>query len=282
MLTIKEVLLRTADFFNGKGIENPKLDAELLLAHGLGMTSRLDLYLQHDRPLEEAALEKIRPLVKRRAKGEPVQYIEGKANFMGVDFFVDGRVLIPRPETEELVEQIETLLDCEQVGRILDLGTGSGVLALTLSRMYEEAEIVATDVSGQALEVAHENAKTQQLDARVMFLESDWYKAVEGAFDLIVSNPPYLTKSELEEAEPQVKEWEPGLALVSGGENGEDCLFRVMEGAIGRLREGGLLALETGIAQREALEGKAKELGFREYWPEADLSGRDRFFFAKA
>ena len=281
MLTIKEVLLRTSGFFEEKGIDNPRLNAELLLSHGLGLPSRLDLYLQHDRPLEERELESIRPLVKRRSKGEPVQYIEGKANFMGVDFDVDERVLIPRPETEELVSLIEELLEGVKIERILDVGTGSGILALSMARVFEAAEVLGVDVSPDALEVARQNAQKQGLSDRVDFRVSNWYGEVNGQFDLIVSNPPYLTRQELHEAASEVRDFEPTQALVSSGEHGEECLFTVMEGAKERLLPGGVLALETGISQKEILEAKAIELGYQEYWGEQDLSGRERFFFVR-
>ena len=282
MLTIKELLFRTTDFFKDKGVENAKLDAELLLSHGLGLRSRLDLYLQYDRPLEEVQLAKIRPLVRRRAKGEPVQYIEGIANFMGVEFRVDPRVLIPRPETEELVEKVEAFQEGREVDRIIDLGTGSGVLALSLARIYQTSDVVAVDVSSEALEVARGNAKEQDLEERVTFLKSNWFGDVSGKFDLVVSNPPYLTRSEWEGASAHIKDWEPEIALVSGGDSGEDCLFSIIEGALDALRPGGILALETGISQRQLLNNKASLVGYSEFWTATDLSGRDRFFFARA
>lgn len=281
MLTIKEVLLRTSAFFEEKGVENPRLNAELLLSHGLGLTSRLDLYLQHDRPLGETELASVRPLVKRRSKGEPIQYIEGKCNFMGTDFDIDERVLIPRPETEELVSRIQDLLDGEKVERVLDLGTGSGILALSLARIFKEADVWGVDMSPEALEVALLNAQKQDLSDRVQLRLSDWYSEVDGQFDLIVSNPPYLTQKELNEAAVEVREFEPAHALVSPGKQGEECLFKVMEGAKERLRPDGLLAMETGISQKELLEAKASEMGFKEFWGEQDLSGRERFFFAR-
>ena len=158
MLTVLEVLKRTTKFFEGKGIINPKLNAELILAHGLGLSQRMELYLQHDRPLSENELDGIRPLVKRRAGREPVQYIEGRANFMGVDFEVDRRVLIPRPETEELVERIGEWFADSPPKRLIDLGTGSGIIALSLARLFPSSEVFATDISSDALAVAQSNA----------------------------------------------------------------------------------------------------------------------------
>ena len=280
MLTVLEVLRRTTGFFEGKGMDSPKLQAELILAHGLGL-ARMDLYLQHDRPLSETELESIRPLVKRRAGREPVQYIEGRANFMGVDFEVDPRVLIPRPETEELIERVGEWLEDKPPGRLVDLGTGSGAIALSLARLFPDAEVLGTDVSADALVVARGNAGAQGLEARVNFLESDWFSALEGSFDLVVSNPPYLTDTELQEAEPEVRDYEPVGALVAGGATGESALVAILEGAFPVLNPGGLLAMETGIAQREILEAQAQKVGYSEYLQEADLSGRDRFFFAR-
>lgn len=281
MLTIKEVLLRTSAFFESKGITNPRLNAELVLACGLALPSRLEIYLQHDRPLEECELEQVRPLVKRRAKGEPIQYIEGRANFMGMDFQVDDNVLIPRPETEELVEKLYNLYENDQPSTILDLGTGSGILAISLAKHFTDALATAVDLSPQALSIASENANIHEIADRVTFLESDWYSKVDGKFDLIVSNPPYLTECELVNAEKEVREFEPTLALVASGEYGEESLFKVLEGAISHINPGGIVAMETGISQHSLLMNKTKSLGFTKYWGEKDLLDRDRFFFAQ-
>lgn len=281
MLTVLEVLQRTKEFFEGKGIINPKLNAELILAHGLGLSQRMELYLQYDRPLSESELDGIRPLVKRRAGREPVQYIEGRANFMGVDFEVDRRVLIPRPETEELVERIGEWFADSPPKRVIDLGTGSGIIALSLARLFPSVEVFATDISPEALVVAQSNAVAQGLEARVSFLESDWFSGMDGTFDLVVSNPPYLTEKELKHAEPEVREHEPTSALVAGGALGENALLAILQQAYKALNPHGLLAMETGVDQREILERQAQTVGYAEYIQEADLSGRDRFFFAK-
>jgi release factor glutamine methyltransferase len=281
MLTIKEILLRTTAFFQEKGIESPRLNAEVLIANGLGLKSRLEIYLQHDRPLEERELERVRPLIKRRSSGVPLQYIEGKANFFGFDFIVDEKVLIPRPETEELVEFLERFYRNNPPVRILDLGTGSGILALTLARLFEQSSVAAVDISAQALDIAKKNAVAQGLLGRLSFIESNWYTKVDGEFDLIVSNPPYLTEKEFDEASVEVRMHEPREALVSPGIYGEDCLFKVLEGAFSRLATGGIVAMETGIHQHPVLGKKAQELGFPEFWSEKDLSGRDRFFFVQ-
>ena len=278
MLTIREIKARTEKFFAEKGVPNAKLDTDILIAHSLGL-KRLDLYLDLERPLTEAQLAELRPLVKRRAAREPLQYIVGSADFYGLTLKVDKRALIPRHETEELVDLILEHLK-QAPTRILDLGTGSGALALALASKYPEAEVIAVDQSADALALASENASALNLEARIQFHEGNWWSPLdgEGPFDLIVSNPPYLTEAEMQTAEPEVIDHEPATALVAGAD-GLDDLRILLEGAPKFLSEGGLLALETGIAQSEALSTMAKEAGLTGETIE-DLSGRPRFFFA--
>lgn len=279
MLSIREIKERTETFFQEKGVPNPKLDTDILIAHSLGI-KRLDLYLDLERPLTETQLNDLRPLVKRRASREPLQYIIGSTEFYGLTLKVDPRALIPRHETEELVELIVEKLETVPQ-RILDLGTGSGALALALASKYPEAQITAVDQSAGALELARENSTSLGLDDRIHFLEGSWWAplADTSSFDLIVSNPPYLTEAEMNTAEPEVIEHEPHSALVAGADGLDD--FRILlEGAPKFLAEGGLLAMETGIAQSEALTELAKEAGLSGQSIE-DLSGRPRFFFAE-
>ena len=278
MLTIREIKARTEKFFTEKGVPNAKLDTDILIAHSLGL-KRLDLYLDLERPLTEAQLAELRPLVKRRAAREPLQYIVGSADFYGLTLKVDKRALIPRHETEELVDLILEHLK-QAPTRILDLGTGSGALALALASKYPEAEVIAVDQSADALALASENASALNLEARIQFHEGNWWSPLDGEapFDLIVSNPPYLTEAEMKTAEPEVIDHEPATALVAGPDGLND--FHVLlEGAPKFLAEGGLLALETGIAQSEALSTMAEEAGLTGETIE-DLSGRPRFFFA--
>ncbi|MGZ0656832.1 peptide chain release factor N(5)-glutamine methyltransferase [Coraliomargarita sp. W4R53] len=278
MLTIREIKARTEAFFKEKGVPNAKLDTDILIAHSLGV-KRLDLYLDLDRPLTEAQLVDLRALVKRRAGREPLQYIIGNTEFYGLQLKVDTRALIPRHETEELIELIVERLDTAPQ-RILDLGTGSGALALALASKYPEAQVIAVDQSTDALALATENAAALNLNERVQFLAGSWWTPVmaEGTFDLIVSNPPYLTEAEMETAEPEVIKHEPHSALVAGADGLND--FRVLlEGAPKFLASGGLLAMETGIAQSEALTTMAQLAGLNGQSIE-DLSGRPRFFFA--
>ena len=277
MLTIREIKARTETFFTQKGVPNAKLDTDSLIAHSLGL-KRLDLYLDMDRPLTEAQLSELRPLVKRRANREPLQYIVGITEFHGLTLKVDARALIPRHETEELVDLIiERLTTAPR--RILDLGTGSGALALALATKYPEAEVVATDQSADALALAGENATALGLSERIQFLAGGWFDPLPpGApFDLIVANPPYLTEAEMGTAEPEVAVHEPATALVAGTD-GLDDLRKILTAAKEYLAPRGLLALETGIAQHAVLKEAATTRGLVGESLQ-DLSERPRFFF---
>ncbi len=278
MLSIRDIQQRTVGFFESKGVPNAKLDTDLLIAHSLGV-KRLELYLDLERPLTEAQLDALRPLVKRRANREPLQYILGSVEFCDLTLKVDPRALIPRPETEELVEYIGARLD-EAPRRILDLGTGTGALALALASKYPDAEVTAVDLSADALALAQENAERTGLMGRVRFLEGSWFSSVpeSAQFDLIVSNPPYLTEAEMTTAEPEVVEYEPENALVSGAD-GLDDLRIIFAEAPSYLNAGGLLAVETGIAQHEVLAELAQSAGLTNGQSQEDLSGRPRFFF---
>jgi release factor glutamine methyltransferase len=280
MLSIREIKERTEAFFKEKGVPNPKLDTDILIAHSLGI-KRLDLYLDLERPLTEAQLGELRPLVKRRADREPLQYIVGTTEFYGLCLKVDKRALIPRHETEELVDLIIEQQEAPP-RRILDLGTGSGALALALASKYPEAAVTAIDQSAEALALASENAQQLGIADRINFLEGNWWSPLgnDATFDLIVSNPPYLTEAEMKTAEPEVIEHEPHSALVAGTDGLDD--FRILlEGTPKFLANGGLLAMETGIAQSEALTDLAKQVGLTGH-SIGDLSGRPRFFFVRS
>ena len=277
MLSIREIKERTEDFFKQKGVPNPKLDTDILIAHSLGI-KRLDLYLDLERPLTDAQLNELRPLVKRRADREPLQYIVGTTEFYGLTLKVDKRALIPRHETEELAELIVEQLE-KPPTRILDLGTGSGALALAMASKYPGAKVTAVDQSKDALALAAENTQALELDNQIQFFEGNWWSPIsdDQTFDLIVSNPPYLTEAEMKTAEPEVIRHEPHDALVAGKDGLDD--FRVLlEGAPKFLAKGGLLAMETGIAHSNALAEMAQQVGLSGRSIE-DLSGRPRFFF---
>jgi release factor glutamine methyltransferase len=276
MLSVLEIIKKTTDFFSSKGVESSRLNAELLIGHALGL-KRMQLYLQFERLLTEPELEKIRPLVRRRAQREPLQYIMGETEWSGLKLKTDKRALIPRPETELLVEFAVKVVT-QPPARILDLGTGSGALALALAKAFPEAKVTAVDASEEALALAQENAAALGLNERVEFIRSDWFTAVpkDARFGLIVSNPPYLTESEVAEAEPEVRLFEPVKALMSA-EQGCADLRRIIAEAPTFIEAGGVLALETGIAQHAELLAACTQAGFSRSESRQDLTARDRF-----
>lgn len=280
MLSLLEILRRTTDHLKARGVESPRLNAELLLGHALGLP-RMQLYLQFERPLTEEELSAIRPLVRRRAAREPLQYIVGAVDFHGISLRVDRRALIPRPETEHLVE-LAVAEGTTPPARILDLGTGSGAIALALARHFSEAVVTAVDLSAEALALAAENADQLGLANQVRLVQSDWFDALPPAetFNLIVGNPPYLSAAETAATAPEVREFEPARALTSGGTEGRADLERIIRAALPHLDPGGRLMLETGPEQHPALLGCAREAGFGEVSSRKDLTGRDRYLVA--
>lgn len=281
MLTVLEIIKRTTEFLSGKGIEGARLNAEQLIGHALGLP-RMQLYLQFERPLSEAELEKIRPLVRKRGQREPLQYVVGETEFHGLKLRTDRRALIPRPETELLVETVIGRLAAAPPTRILDLGTGSGAIALALARHFPEANVTATDTSGAALDLARENGERAELSERINWIASDWFAGIspEAMFELIVANPPYLTGQELEEALPEVREHEPKAALLGSGAEGNGDLLAIISGAAAHLSAGGMLALETGVDQHAQLIDHAVTVGFARAESLQDLTKRDRFVIA--
>lgn len=284
MHTVLEVIQKTTDFLSGKGIENPRLNAELLIGHALGL-KRMQLYVQFERLLTEPDLEKIRPLVRRRGQREPVQYIFGETEFCGLKLKTDRRALIPRPETEYLVELVIERVKVlpTSPGRILDLGTGTGALALALAAQIPAAQVTAVDTSSEALSLARENAVATGLVDRVTFVQSDWFSSLsaEVRYDLIAGNPPYLSAEETAAAQPEVRAHEPHGALTAE-ENGLAALRRIIADAPRFLAPGGLIALETGIAQHATLLELIGLAGLTAAESCQDLAKRDRYVFARS
>lgn len=279
MLTVLEIIKRTTEFLDKRDVESARLNAELLIGHALGL-KRMQLYLQFERPLTESELEKIRPLVKRRGSREPLQYITGETEFAGLKLKVDARALIPRPETERLIELLQERLTAPPTS-ILDLGTGSGAIALALAKIYPESAVTAIDKSETALALARENAEATGLAGRVTFFVSDWFSALpkDRRFQLIVANPPYLSDEETGAAQPEVREFEPAMALSAGG-NSAAALEQIIAGARDYMEPGGLLACETGITQHPQLLSLLAGAGYLRTESRQDLTGRDRYVLA--
>ena len=282
--TILRMILWSADYLTEKGVENGRLDAEWLLADALGV-DRLQLYLQYDRPLSREEREAFKPLLRRRAGREPLQYILGRTAFRELELVTDGRVLVPRPETEVLVEEVLGWAADrpEGLGIVLDVGTGSGAIALSLAVEGPCGRVVATDVSPDALEVAAENARRHGAAAKVQFCQGGLFEALraEERFDVIVSNPPYVEEGQRPDLEPEVSEWEPAEALFAGAD-GLDVIRPLVTGAGERVLPGGLLALEIGTGQASRVVELIEETGaFGPARVRRDLSGRPRVVMAE-
>jgi release factor glutamine methyltransferase len=276
-MTVLEVLQATAAYLQKHDIENPRLNAEHLLAHTLGR-KRIELYLQFERELTETELGPLRELVKRRGEGEPLQHLLGTVEFCGLTFLSDRRAMVPRPETEQLVELVQSAIR-DPRSAILDVGTGSGVIALSLAAKFPEAKIMAIDVSDDALALAQENAVRLDLSSRVRFLKSRLLENVEGAFDLIVANLPYISTQDRHNLSREVLH-DPEIALFAG-ERGDELVRELIDDAPTRLRPGGMLALEIGLGQSEALLSALAEKNYRDICSKNDYNGVKRFLFAR-
>ena len=280
MLTVLEIIKRTTEFLATKGVASPRLNAELLLGHVIGRR-RMQLYLEFERPLTAAELDRLRPLVRRRGQQEPLQYVLGEAEFRGLRLKVDRRALIPRPETELLVELVHTWAGTQApILRALDLGTGSGAIAAALATLWPGAAVVAAERCPEALALARENFAARGLEGRSQPVAATWCDGVPpGPDDAIVSQPPSLTAAEVAATAPEVREHEPRAALEAPEEGLAD-LRAILEAAPGYLRPGGLLALETGCDHRAALCARLQAAGFQPVAAHQDLTGRDRFILA--
>jgi len=279
--TILRMILWSAEYLKNKGVETGRLDAEWLLAAALGV-DRLQLYLKYDRPLSSEEREAFKPLLRRRAGREPLQYIIGRTGFRELELKTDPRVLIPRPETEVLVQEV---LDWASAGAesVWDMGTGAGAVALSLAAEGTWTRVVATDVSPEALSVAADNAERYDLGGHVEFREGSLFEPLEEGerFDVIVSNPPYIAEGEKGELQPEVRDWEPPEALFAG-EDGLDVIRQLVAGAPKHLLSGGLLALECGLGQAAGIAADVQATGaFGAVRIRADLTGRPRFVTAE-
>lgn len=252
----------TSEYFEKQGIPNPRVDAELLLAHVL-KAKRIDLYTQFEQIVPEKKLAQFKELVKRRAAREPLQYIVGETEFWGLTIKVTPDVLIPRQETELLVEMAIKLV--KKKPQILDIGTGSGCIAIALAKHLGEASVIATDFSREALALATENVHTHQLEDRIKLVLADiapWrtFVAAGQKFDLIISNPPYIATSEFPNLQPEVRDFEPHRAL-DGGNDGLDFYRRITQDAADFLKPDGTILLEVGDTQAASVLGLLQKAG---------------------
>ena len=282
--TILRMILWSAEYLTEKGMEAGRLDAEWLLSTALGV-DRLQLYLQYDRPLSPEEREAFKPLLRRRASREPLQYIIGRAAFRQLELKTDPRVLIPRPETEVLVQEVLDWASAagKSLGRVWEMGTGTGAVALSLAVEGACTTIVATDSSPDALSVAADNAERYDVSGLVEFREGSLFEPLEEGeeFDVIVSNPPYIAEGEKGELQPEVRDWEPPEALVAG-EDGLDVIRQLVAGAPEHLLAGGFLALECGLGQAERIATDLNATGaFAAVRIRPDLTGRPRFVIAE-
>jgi release factor glutamine methyltransferase len=276
--TLLEVLQSTTAYFAKHEIENPRLNAEHLIAQVLKLL-RLELYLEFERKLNEDELARLRELVRRRAQGEPLQHLLGTVEFCGQTFTIDKRAMVPRPETEQLVELLVSEIgDHRSAIRIIDVGTGSGIIALSLAKQFPHAEVYAVDISENALALARENANQLGLSDRIRFRKGDLLENLDERFDLIVANLPYVPTQDRHLLSREVLH-DPEVALF-GGARGDELIRKLIELAPLRLNGGGLLALEIGINQAEGLSEFLRLKNYHDIESKKDYSGITRFLLA--
>ncbi len=282
MLTVLESIRLSTEYLQKKGIESPRINAEMLLAHILNC-KRLDLYLSFDRPLTEEETAQYREFLKRRSENEPVQYIIGSVEFFGLPFEVNPSVLIPRQDTETLVEAIINNTKDKGEFSLLDIGTGSGNIAISLARNLPGIIITATDTSDKALKVAEHNAELNGVADRISFINNDILNSssIDGIpFDLIVSNPPYIALNEYQTLEPELRMHEPKTALT---DNGDGLLFyrKILERSDSLLKKGGLLFFEIGQGQHVQVSSLFKKSNFININIQKDYTDIERVIYGE-
>lgn len=276
-MNVLEAIRLTTEFFEKKGIDSPRTNAEILLAHIL-KCKRLDLYLAFDKPLKEEEVLLYREYLKRRSSNEPLQYITGEVEFYGLPFKVNTSVLIPRQETEILVETVIASLDKTKALNILDIGTGSGIIPIALARHLPEAALITIDVNEAALLVAGENAVLNKVEERITFLKGDILNenfSLGQTFDVIVSNPPYVSLKEYNQLQPEITKFEPKEA-VTDNSDGYTFYRTISRHAVGMLKTGGKLFFEVGQGQSEVVAGELKNCGFKNITVKKDYLNIER------
>lgn len=277
--TVRDVLNWTRSYFQSAGISQPRLEAETLLAHSLNV-DRLYLYLSPDKSLTPEERERFRSAIQKRRAGIPLQHLLGETSFLGLRFRVGSQALVPRPETEELVERALGLAPRDRQIACLDLGTGCGVIAVCLAKCLPNARVTAVDVSAEALALARENAILNGVIDRILFMESDWFSRIDGQYDLVVSNPPYVPRSEVEGLAVEVRDHEPRLA-IDGGEGGTERIRELTQDLRAHLEPGAVVLLEIGSGQGREVATILSHAGLAAIAVETDLSGKERFVIAR-
>lgn len=303
-MTVLEILNRTKVFFEKKGVPDARLDAEYIISHGLGMKNRMDLYLNFEKPLTAAELDTLRPLVARRANREPLQHIIGDTSFRGHIIKCDTRALVPRPETEELVDMAKKSLEDVTAPFVVEVGTGTGAIAIACAKEIEGAKVLATDISEDALALARENAEANGLGestegASLTFAQGDLLDAVTGdivakivgasassatlpKISCLIANLPYIPDSEKGKLQPEVDKFDPELALY-GGPDGLTLVRKMLQQTEGKLNAGAPIFLEIGSEQAPTLETEAPQYPWLEFTgSHKDFCGNVRFVSYKA
>ena len=288
-MTVLEILNRTKVFFEKKGIPDARLDAEYIISHGLQMKSRMDIYLNFEKPLTESELDVLRQMVARRANREPLQHIIGDTSFRGFIIKCDPRALIPRPETESLVDMAKEALKESEAPFIVEVGTGTGAISIACAKEIAGAKVLATDISEDALSLARENAEANKLGeisegAKLAFAKGDLLDAVTDTtkIDCLVANLPYIPDGEKGKLQPEVDKFDPALALY-GGPDGLTLVRKLLQQTEGKLSAGAPIFLEIGSEQAEVLKNEAVNYPWLEFTGiHKDYCGNIRFVSYKA
>ncbi|MBR6378431.1 MAG: peptide chain release factor N(5)-glutamine methyltransferase [Fibrobacter sp.] len=279
-MTVLEILNRTKVFFEKKGVPDPLLDAQYIISHGLKMKNRMDLYLNFEKPLTSAELDILRPLVARRANREPLQHIIGDTSFRGFTIKCDPRALIPRPETESLVDMAKDALKGIENPFIVEIGTGTGAIAISCAKEISGAKVLATDISEEALALAQENAATNNLSDSLSFAKGDLLEAVTAEtikkatgdvfgeastkIDCLIANLPYIPDGEKGKLQPEVDKFDPALALY-GGPDGLTLVRKLIQQTEGKLSKGAPIFLEIGSEQADVLKNEVGNYPWLEF-----------------
>ena len=283
-MTVLEILNRTKVFFEKKGVPDARLDAEYIISHGLGMKSRMDIYLNFEKPLTAAELDTLRPLVARRANREPLQHIIGDTSFRGFIIKCDMRAMVPRPETEALVDMAKDALKGNENPFIVEVGTGTGAISIACAKEIAGTKVLATDISEEALSLARENADANELGANaegsnLAFAQGDLLDAVstDTKIDCLIANLPYIPDSEKGKLQPEVDKFDPELALY-GGPDGLTLVRKLLQQTEGKLSMGAPIFLEIGSEQAEVLKDEATNYPWLEFTGiHKDYCGNIRF-----